>query len=659
MTQETITVWFVDESDQSKRYALDEGELLIGRGSACQIRLLDPKVSRTHARVLQHGGEIIIEDLKSAHGLWVNGNKVDRATLHDGDRVQFGGTVLQVEVPQDQVGMVLPSLDAIDHEGEVCRYCGSPMGLGEAYCTTCGLTARELPEPFGFIQQAFLQLRALYQARRMDASTFRTELEKMIVSDGSGGYWMIGLQSGRWYWFNGYEWVQREPPTTPLKQAPLGAAQPAPPTPVSAPLELSKTEIEESQKSRRTFLIAGGTIVAFSILAIGAYVAYQLVNQNGEAPAEAVELQSPSDRSIAEPLTTETAMETISETPMLTPTPVQEALAAEAQMLPYSTRPYAPDTDESLSNLPDLVEFIEAISSPEHAVYQGTWYVQQRGIFSIGWCAIDEATLNENLQIIQMGLEVDGDIVAPDSMFVEEFTDTDLACRSSRITLEFHEPGEHRLLWTTQYSEPVFDGWQTLEAGTYLNEYVFDVKNVTAIEDEFNESSGKWDESVQQNFSLWIENGSFHIQVHKENFAAWSVYHDLVVEDTLILAHARRVSEVDGVYGLVFRYQDVSNFYYFLIDDSGVFSLGKREAGEWIDLIPWTFSDAVLAGESFNRLGVTATGNELVAYINSEPVGTVTDPSFSKGGVGLIAQSNVDEGGMHAEFEVFYLESYE
>ena len=109
----------------------------------------------------------------------------------------------------------------------------------------------------------------------------------------------------------------------------------------------------------------------------------------------------------------------------------------------------------------------------------------------------------------------------------------------------------------------------------------------------------------------------------------------------------------------MFRYQDVSNFYYFLIDDSGVFSLGKREGGEWIDLIPWTSSDAILSGGSFNRLGINASGNELLAIINGELVGTVTDPTFPMGAAGLIAQSNVDEGGMHAEFDGFYFESYE
>jgi hypothetical protein len=418
-------------------------------------------------------------------------------------------------------------------------------------------------------------------------------------------------------------------------------------------------DAEEGQRTRRLFLIGGGTLVAFSILAIGAYAAYQLINADGEAPIAETENQHSPISTIAVPEPTQTAAEAVIEPPSLTPTSTTESPPTEAPSLTFSIRPYDPGTDENLSSLADFADFIEAQSIPEHAIYEGSWYVQQPAIFNIGWCAIDEGTLNENLQVIQMSLEIDGRTVGPESMFEDEFGDTDLACRSSRIVVEFLEPGEHRLLWTTSYEEPIFDGWQALEAGTYLNEYVFDVRDVTTVEDDFNESSGKWDETVQQNFSQWTEGGSFHIQVHKENFVAWSIYHDLEVADTLELTRAKRVSQVEGAYGLIFRYQDVSNFYYFMVDDTGYFILGKRLAGEWIDLIDRTYSDVILTGEEFNSLGIMATGNELVAFINLNVVGEVADDSFSSGSLGLIAQSISDQGEMHAEFDTFSLEYYE
>jgi hypothetical protein len=125
------------------------------------------------------------------------------------------------------------------------------------------------------------------------------------------------------------------------------------------------------------------------------------------------------------------------------------------------------------------------------------------------------------------------------------------------------------------------------------------------------------------------------------------------------MAQARRVSDSTGAYGLLFRYKDVNNFYYFMVDDSGFFRLGKRFSGEWIDLIEWTYSESIFSGEAFNHLGVMMTGDELVAFINNEVAGSVIDTSFQLGDVGLIAQSAGDQEGMHAEFDVFYLEYYE
>jgi hypothetical protein len=652
--------WLVEMGKGGNRYALAGDEATIGRGAACEIRLSDPKVSRSHARIFLESGQVFLEDLKSAHGVLVNGQKIEKAQLTDGDQIQLGGTHLVFEIVQDFIGTIMASPGEQELDRNLCRYCDSPISEGEAYCSMCGSLARELPEPFGFIQQAYLQLRALHQSGKMDATTFRAELEKMIVSDGSGGYWMVGVQSGRWHWYNGSDWIQRDPPSTPLKQAPLMDAQPpAPPPPVFPPPEPGVTDAEEGQRTRRLFLIGGGTLVAFSILAIGAYAAYQLMNADGEAPIAETENQPSPISTIAVPEPTQTAAEAVIEPTSITPTSAPESPSTEAPSLPFSIRPYDPDNDETLSSLADFAMYLEADSNLEHSVYEGTWYVQQPVIFSIGWCAIDEATLNENLQVIQMSLEIDGGSVEPESMFKDEFRDTDLACRSSRIVVEFLEPGEHRLVWTTSYSEPIFDGWQTLDAGTYLNDYIYEVKSATVIEDEFDEISGKWDEGVQQNYSLWVESGSFHIQVHKENFATWSIYHDLTVTDALVITHAKRMSEVEGAYGLVFRYQDVSNFYYFMVDDAGYFRIGKRVAGEWIDLIDWTFSDAILAGDEFNSIGIMMTGEELVAFINLHTVGEAKDGSFGSGSVGLIAQSTHDLGEMHAEFDQISLELYD
>jgi diguanylate cyclase (GGDEF)-like protein len=62
----------------------------VGRANDCEIWLSDDGVSRRHAAILFESGVYTIEDTGSANGTFVGGQKVERATLRDGDLIQFG-----------------------------------------------------------------------------------------------------------------------------------------------------------------------------------------------------------------------------------------------------------------------------------------------------------------------------------------------------------------------------------------------------------------------------------------------------------------------------------------------------------------------------------------------------------------------------------------
>jgi pSer/pThr/pTyr-binding forkhead associated (FHA) protein len=67
---------------------------VIGRGRACDVRLDDPLVSRRHARMLGSEVGTGIEDLGSANGVFVNGERSSGITpLHPGDIIQLGATL--------------------------------------------------------------------------------------------------------------------------------------------------------------------------------------------------------------------------------------------------------------------------------------------------------------------------------------------------------------------------------------------------------------------------------------------------------------------------------------------------------------------------------------------------------------------------------------
>ena len=71
--------------------------LVVGRSRECDVTLDDPNVSRRHAEIRQEHGGFWIVDLNSTNGVEVNGARVDRKQLEDGDEIVVGKTNLTFE----------------------------------------------------------------------------------------------------------------------------------------------------------------------------------------------------------------------------------------------------------------------------------------------------------------------------------------------------------------------------------------------------------------------------------------------------------------------------------------------------------------------------------------------------------------------------------
>jgi hypothetical protein len=78
-------------------YDIGEGAIL-GRGDAAEIRLEDPFASSRHARVAAQGGIVLIEDLGSTNGTYLNEELLQGPQpLHRGDRVRIGDSEFTYE----------------------------------------------------------------------------------------------------------------------------------------------------------------------------------------------------------------------------------------------------------------------------------------------------------------------------------------------------------------------------------------------------------------------------------------------------------------------------------------------------------------------------------------------------------------------------------
>lgn len=75
------------------------GTMTLGRHADCEIVIPSSEVSRRHARIRVSGVTVSIEDMGSANGTFVNGKRIDRAEIEDGDEIRLDTIRFRLQAP--------------------------------------------------------------------------------------------------------------------------------------------------------------------------------------------------------------------------------------------------------------------------------------------------------------------------------------------------------------------------------------------------------------------------------------------------------------------------------------------------------------------------------------------------------------------------------
>jgi hypothetical protein len=88
---------FISGKYQGGEFPVKPGkQIVVGRSSDLDMVLVEDMVSRKHAKITCSDGKILIEDLGSTNGTFVNGEKIKQARLKEGDRVLIGTSILKL-----------------------------------------------------------------------------------------------------------------------------------------------------------------------------------------------------------------------------------------------------------------------------------------------------------------------------------------------------------------------------------------------------------------------------------------------------------------------------------------------------------------------------------------------------------------------------------
>lgn len=147
---------FIVEDDEGIRWEPITRQMMVGRSPSSHLVLRSATASRRHAWVWQRGNQVIIEDLGSTHGTYVNGQLVTspRSLAHN-DRITIGNAQLTFIAQQGLKAEPTPQPPAVASPGDedrtppagvpyvatrqlFCPHCGASNHPEESICGHCG-----------------------------------------------------------------------------------------------------------------------------------------------------------------------------------------------------------------------------------------------------------------------------------------------------------------------------------------------------------------------------------------------------------------------------------------------------------------------------------------------------------------------------------------
>ena len=78
-----------------KKYNLNTPSVVVGRSSKCDIQIDQESISRNHSKIVNTGKSILVRDLGSTNGTYVNDEPVEEYVLRDGDLIKIGRTIFK------------------------------------------------------------------------------------------------------------------------------------------------------------------------------------------------------------------------------------------------------------------------------------------------------------------------------------------------------------------------------------------------------------------------------------------------------------------------------------------------------------------------------------------------------------------------------------
>ena len=178
-----------------------------------------------------------------------------------------------------------------------------------------------------------------------------------------------------------------------------------------------------------------------------------------------------------------------------------------------------------------------------------------------------------------------------------------------------------------------------LSLSACANLLVADAEGTLLFQDDFSRPGSGWDRYSDATYTADYVDGTYQIAVHAAHTQAWANPR-LPLDDVRIEVDAASVGgPLDNAFGLICRYQDPRNYYFFLISADGYAGIGLAKDGRRVLLTGDAMlpEDAILQGYRTNHLRADCVGYRLAFYVNGVLIEEAQAAEWSEGDAGLLA----------------------
>lgn len=156
-------------------------------------------------------------------------------------------------------------------------------------------------------------------------------------------------------------------------------------------------------------------------------------------------------------------------------------------------------------------------------------------------------------------------------------------------------------------------------------------------QDDFSDSNSGWPTAADADKAAsYTADGQYLLQAFTKQQDVWA-HPGQDFSDVSIEVDATKSSGPDNNgFGVVCRFQDNNNFYFFMASSDGYQVIGKYDNGNSVYLSADKMQTTSAVHSGTNQVRGDCNGSTLTFYINGQQVSSVTDTSFTSGDVGVI-----------------------